>query len=289
MNCAYGIMMTKTKIPKDIVLMIMEYVITPNKKGLIDDFHILNVKNNKPKDFMRVIRFNNKKYYYDLKNQLDNILYYPRLIDNNTKYMSIRQQINNMNINSLTKLRIINFTKKPDYYATYSRKDDSYTPNNDEFELTKRCDFKKRLTNIDATYKVFIDSHLNTDKTEIIKNNYLRHYNIDAFTQKQFSKVRNEITSYYNVKEYMKNLNDAFKYGYDGYFDLDETYKFYSINSKRDGWIYKATDCFEPFDEFNFIKNTNKYFTIETYYNLNKNKIKITEKVKKEDLWEVLL
>ena len=62
MNCAYGIMMTKTKIPKDIVLMIMEYVITPNKKGLIDDFQLLNVKNNSPKQFMEMIKYNNKKY-----------------------------------------------------------------------------------------------------------------------------------------------------------------------------------------------------------------------------------
>lgn len=291
MNCAYGIMMTQTKIPKDIINMIMEYVIVPNKKGidLILARNVGNVRNNPPKIFMKIIKFNSKDYYYDLKNQLNNILYYPRLIDNNTKYMSIRKQINDMNINSLTKLRITNLTKKPDFYTTYSRKENSYTPNNDEFELTKRCDFNKRLTNIDATYKVFVDSVLNTDKTEIMKNNYLKNYNIDAYTQKQFSKVRNEITFYYNIKEYMENLNDEFKNGYDGQFNLDETYKVCSINSRRDGHIFKETDCLTPFDKFEIIKDTNKYFTIETYYNLNENKIKITEKVQKSDLWEVLM
>ena len=60
MNCAYGIMMAKTNIPKDIVNMIMDFIITPNKKGLITDFQLLNVRNNTPKRFMEIIKYNNK-------------------------------------------------------------------------------------------------------------------------------------------------------------------------------------------------------------------------------------
>ena len=291
MNCAYGIMTTQTKIPKDIVLMIMDFIITPNTKGLITDFQLLNVKNNTPKNFMRVIKFNSKNYYYDLKHQLDHILYYPRLIDNNTKYMSIRKQINNMNINSLTKLRITNLTKKPDFYTTYSRKENSYTPNNDEFELTKRCDFNKRLTNIDATYKVFVDGNICCDKTEIMKNNYLRYYQIDAYSQKQFSKVRNEITFYHSIKKYMKEMKEIIDFD-DIYFNEDENYDFKPIiyDNRAICKIYRGTDCVNNFEYFEIVNETKNYFNISVIYKVDdNNKITINEKVKINNLWDCLL
>jgi hypothetical protein len=217
--------------------------------------------------------------------------------------MSFNNQLQLVNnIKGLEKHRILNIIKKYNkggkninfnkpIFETERIKGFEYSDTTETLYLTRNQteDFDKRLNNIDATYKVFVDSVLNTDKTEIMKNNYLRNYNIDVFTQQQFSKVRNEITSYYNVKKYMKELHDVFTYGLDGKFNLDETYKFCSINSIRDGAIYKATDCFEQFDEFEIKNITNKYFTVETYYNLNGDKIKITEKVQKSDLWEVLL
>ena len=287
MNCAYGIMITETKIPKDIVLMIMDFIITPNKKGLIDNFDLLNVSNNKPKNFMRVIKYNNKNYYRDIRKQLSNILYYPRLIDNNTKYMSIRQQINDMNINSLRKLRITHFTKKPGFYITYSRKDNSYTPNNDEIEMTNNNDFKKRLNNIDATYKVFVDSVLNTDRTEIMKNNYLRNYNIDAYTQQQFSKVRNEIIHNARINKYLKNIYYELPNGQS--FNTEEEYDFYPISFDNQS-IYRGTDCVNNFEQFEIVSETNKYYNIEVYYKIDENnRIKITEKVKKDNLWYCLL
>lgn len=303
MNCAYGIMMNHSKVPKDIILMIMDFIITPNKKGLITDFDLLNVRNNKPKDFMRTIRFNNiQKYNNILISKINRILYYPMLSEDNTKYMSFNHQLQLVdNIKGLEKHRILNIIKnynkgkkninfsKP-IFETQRIKGFEYSDTTETLYLKQyeTDDFNKRLNNIDATYKVFVDSVLNTDKTEIMKNNYLRNYNIDVFTQKQFSKVRNEITSYYNVKKYMKILNDIFKYGFDGKFNLDETYKFCSINSRGNDMIYKATDCFEQFDEFQITKETYRYFTIETYYNLNGDKIKITEKVRKSDLWYCL-
>ncbi len=299
MNCAYGIMMTETKIPKDIINMIMDFIITPNKKGLITDFNLLNVSNHTPKEFMRMIRFNNYKKYNDiLISKINRILYYPMLSEDNTKYMSFNNQLQLVNnIKGLEKHRILNIIKnynkgknniyfnKP-IFETERIKGLEYSDTTETLYLKQNNtdDFEKRLNNIDATYKVFGDSVLNTDKTEIMKNNYLRNYNIDVFTQKQFSKVRIEITSYYNVKEYMKIIKDTFKYGFDGKFNLNETYKFCSINSRRDAMIYKATDCFEQFDEFEIKNITNKYFTFETYYNLNGDKIKITEKVQKSNL-----
>ena len=271
--------------------MIMDFIITPNKKRIITDFDLLNVRNNKPKDFMRSIRFNNKKYNDILISKINRILYYPMLSEDNTKYMSFNNQLQLVdNIKGLEKHRILNIIKnynkgkkniyfsKP-IFETERTKGLEYSDTTETLYLKQKQtdDFDKRLKNIDATYKVFIDSVLNTDKTKIMKNNYLRNYNIDVFTQEQFKKVRNEITSYYNVKKYMKELKDAFIYGFDGKFNLDETYKFCSIKSIRDREIYKATDCFEQFDEFEIKNITNKYFTVETYYNLNGDKIKITE------------
>ena len=287
MNCAYGIMMTETKIPKDIVLMIMDFIITPNKKGLIDNFDLLNVSNNKPKNFMRVIKYNNKNYYRDIRKQLSNILYYPRLIDNNTKYMSIRQQINNMNINSLTKLRITKLATNNNTSTCYFIKDKSYIPNNGEIELRNDDDFKKRLQNIDATYKVFADSNLDYEETKIMKNNYLRNYNIDAYTQQQFSKVRNEIIHNARINKYLKNIYYELPNGQS--FNTEEEYDFYPISFDNQS-IYRGTDCVNNFEQFEIVSETNKYYNIEVYYKIDENnRIKITEKVKKDNLWYCLL
>ena len=285
MNCAYGIMMNETKIPKDIINNIMDFIITPNKKGLITNYLILNVRNTTPKRFMKMIRFNNNYHLY-INNCLNNILYYPRLIDNNTKYMSIKKQINDMNISSLEKLRIIKLTKNISI-STQSFKNRDYILNNDEFELTKSDDFKKRLTNIDATYKVFVDKSLDYDETKIMKNNYLRNYNIDAYTQKQFSKVRNELEAYDKINRYLKNVYDDIPY--DEYFNTEELYDFYPISYLQQS-VYRGTDCVNNFEGFEMLSETNKYYTFQVYYKVNENnRIKISEKVKKDNLYNCLL
>tara|TARA_R110000868_G_C10914338_1_gene765197 strand:- start:97 stop:1242 length:1146 start_codon:yes stop_codon:yes gene_type:complete len=289
MNCAYGIMMKETKIPKDIVNMIMDFIIVPNKKGLIDDFQLINVRNNTPDAFMRIIKYNNKKNL-TLKRKLGFILYNPLLIQNNTKFMSIRNEINQLDMKSLDKFKMIKIIENKKF--DYSKYDPKCEYDN-RFQYYRYEDntFKKRINNIDATYKITVDNHTNCDKRKIINNNILRYYQIDAYSQKQFSKVRNTITSYHIIKKYMKEMNEIINVD-DINFNSDEHYDFKPIiyDNTAICKIYSGTDCVNNFEYFEIVNKTKTYFNIRVIYKVDdNNKITINEKVKINNIWDCLL
>lgn len=302
-ECASGILFKHTKIPTEIINMIMEYIIKPNKQiKKNDNLRTLeyNLRNQSVLAVGVFVSQERRAYLKTLWKKINHMLYYPYLIEHNTKYMSIREHLNNMEISGLDKHRILSIINKYNksndknktlYYFEQPHetiKHLTYKKHNDRKLIGEEVDFNKRLKNIDATYKVIADDYMDSNKSKIMRGIILKYYNIDAFQQKRYRTLRTEIRRHHQIKNYMEQMDEIIRFGRET-FNTDEYYDFYPIIYYKSE-LYRGTDCVNNFKDFEIINETKNYWNIRVIYKVDdNNNITINEKVKINNIWECLL